>query len=256
MTSYSWRAGYADSPLGQIHYLVSAPRGGGEPLVLLNPRSRSCRALLPHLAPLHPTAVVDIPGFGVSAPPPEGATMEEVGDAVGAALAALGISAAHLWGLHTGGKVAAALALGRPALALSLVVAGKSHSLVADRAARNAAMKAQLDANAPDAQLLKLEGKYVDDREGPAGGARIYAANFAFDFAGALARIAARTLVLEITSADEDRAYGRHGAALALRAGNAVARTAPQIEATGLDLYIGAGAMARLILDFAAGRGG
>ena len=254
MTSLSWRAGYADSPLGQIHYLVSQPRGRGEPIVLLNPRARSCRALLPWLAPAHPVAVVDVPGFGLSSPPPAGATMPEIGAAVGACLEALGLPAAHLWGIHTGGKVAAALALGQPARVLSLIVAGKSHSLVADHAARNAAMKAQLDSNAPDALLLKLEGKYIDDTEGPLGGARIYAANFAFDLAAALAGIDARTLILEITSADEDRKHGRQGAALAARAKRATAHTVPQIEAAGIDLYAGAGVMAGIILDFVAGR--
>jgi pimeloyl-ACP methyl ester carboxylesterase len=208
---------------------------------------------LPHLAPEHPAVIVDIPGFGVSASPPQGATMPDVAAAVAACLEALALPPAHLWGIHTGGKVAAALAVGHPAKALSLIVAGKTHSLVADHAARNAAMKAQLESNAPDAQLMKLEGKYVDDREGPAGGARIYEANFAFDFAAALARVEARTLVLEITSADEDAKLGRHGAALAARARQATALAVPQIEAAGIDLYIGAAAMARIILDFAAG---
>jgi pimeloyl-ACP methyl ester carboxylesterase len=254
MTSLSWRAGYADSPLGQIHYLMSAPRGRGDPILLLNPRARSCRALLPFLAPAHPVVIVDVPGFGVSSPPPAGATMPAIGAAVAACLEALALPAAHLYGIHTGGKVAAALALGHPEKALSLIVAGKTHSLVADHAARNAAMKAQLESNAPDALLLRLEGKFIDDREGPLGGARIYEANFAFDLAAALARTDVRTLILEITSDDEDQKHGRHGAALAARAKRAIARTVPQIEAAGIDLYTGVGVMAEIILDFAAGR--
>jgi pimeloyl-ACP methyl ester carboxylesterase len=254
MTSYSWRAGYADSPLGQIHYLMSAPRGRGDAVVLLNPRSRSCRALLPFLAPRHPLFVVDIPGFGASSPPPAGATMPKIGAAVAALMEALAVPAAHLYGIHTGGKVAAALALGHPAKALSLIVCGKTHSIIADHAARNAAMRAQLDSGKPDAMLMKLEGKYIDDAEGAQGGARIYEANFAFDLAAALARTEVRTLILEITSEDEDRKHGRHGAALAAKAKRAIARTVPQIEAAGIDLYVGTGVMAEIILAFAAGR--
>jgi hypothetical protein len=180
--------------------------------------------------------------------------MPEIGAAVGACLEALAIPAAHLWGIHTGGKVAAALAVGHPAKALSLIVCGKTHSIIADHAARNAAMKAQLESSAPDAMLMKLEGKYIDDREAALGGTRIYEANFAFDLAAALARTDVRTLILEITSEDEDKKHGRHGAALAARAKRAVARTVPQIEAAGIDLYIGPGVMAKIILDFAADR--
>lgn len=254
MNEFSWKAGYADCSLGQIHYLISQPRVSGEPIVLLNPRSRSCRALLPYLAPKHPTVIVDIPGFGVSPLPRSGVTMLEIGASVAACMDALAVPAAHIYGIHTGGKVAVALAAAHPEKALSLIVCGKTHSIIADHSARNAAMRAQLEANKPDSMLMKLEGKFVDDTESPVAGGRIYEANFAFDFAAALARINARTLIVEITSDDEDRKHGRHGASLAARAKRGVCHTVPQIEAAGIDLYTGVVAMADIIAAFAENR--
>jgi len=249
-----WRAGYADCSLGQLHYLASQPTGGGEPIILLNPRSRTCRPLLPLLAPRHPLFVIDIPGFGMSSAPKSAVTMPEIGSTIAAFMDAVGLPAAHVFGIHTGGKVAAALAADHPAKGLSLIVCGKTHSLVADQAARNAAMRGQLDSNYPDAQLLKLEGKFLDDIESAPAGARLYEANFAFDFAGALAQAAARTLVIEITSPDEDRQHGRHGASLAAKAKRGLAVTLPQIEATGIDFYVGAARMAETIAAFVENR--
>lgn len=240
------RAAYGDGPFGQVHYLKSG--GSLAPVVFLNPRSRSCLKLVPLLEAERPVLVVDVPAYGASAPPSGATTMEEIATAVGAVLDAEGVAAAHLCGFHTGAKVAAAFAAREPGRTLSLTVCGKSHSLIPDREIRNSAMRGQLASRKPDVVLVGMESYSADDLERQAGPARVYDANFAFDFAGALGRAGCPVAVIEFASDDEDAAHGRQGEALAACARDGRAVALPEREAMGIDLYVGADKVAAHLL--------
>lgn len=243
------KGGYADCRFGQLHYVQRVTEHGpGTPLVLLNPRSRSCRRMVSYLPTAQAVVVPDLPGLGNSSPLPDGAGMDDVAGAVVDLLDALGIASAYVYGIHTGNKVAAALAAHWPDRVRGLLLCGKSHSIVPDQERRNAAMKDQADR--PDSLVVRFEGKYLDDTEGPQAMARLYLANFAFDLADAVRACQAPLRVIEITSPAEDAAYGRHGAELAALAPRGDCLELPQVDATGLDMYTGAAVMAEAVTQF------
>ncbi len=131
------RPAYAYTPHGTIHY---AEAGSGPALLLLHATPGSFRAfehLIPRLARHFRVIAPDTPGYGNSqalAPKP---TIERMADSMEALLDALGLERAHVLGLHTGNKIAAALA-GRPRLRVDRVVlAGHTHSLLVDKATRD-----------------------------------------------------------------------------------------------------------------------
>ena len=117
------RRGYADTPVGQIHY---RELGGGPPLLLLH-MTASSSALFERVAPLlaegRRVIAMDTPGFGLSDPPPgpDGA-IEHYGRAVVGLLDALGIDAADVVGFHTGATIALELATVAPARVGRLVL--------------------------------------------------------------------------------------------------------------------------------------
>jgi pimeloyl-ACP methyl ester carboxylesterase len=229
--------GYASTVRGRFHFWES---GAGHPLVLLPPVPRSGRVyrrLLPLLPGFHCYAL-DPRGFGNSpSPVPEHSMADFAEDVVGL-IDALGIAKAHVFGLHMGNKIAAALAAGWPDRVDRVVLAGRSHSIVPDMVARNAGMLAWL-AGAPgpadhtmsreelikrwsstftdvtrrwwDAPVLTSDGldpehlrllsdEVIDEASGWEGVDVAYRANFEFDLAGALAAIQAPTLVIELVT--------------------------------------------------------
>ena len=241
------RSDYADTPWGRIHYREA---GTGVPLLLLHSSSGSSRVyrrLMP-LLPGYRTIAPDLPGFGESAPLPAQITMEAVAGNVVALLDKLGIARTHVFGLHSGNKLAAALAAGWPERVDRLVVAGMTHSLVVDAAQRNAAMLAyagrsqNLAGTAADAALIdKLDtlwrsphatdtdrviAESLDLLQSRAGADAMYPANLAFDFPATLARVTATTLVLELTTAAE-AGMGLQGPLLAGLMSNGKAATLP-----------------------------
>lgn len=271
------RKGYADSRLGQVHFAVL---GEGPPLILLGPAPRSYRGLIELagvLAPRFRCVMVDQPGFGESTPMPADATMEDVADAVVPVLDALAIERADVFGLHSGLKVATALAARHPERVGRLVLCGKSHSIAPDMAVRNKATHAVVDryyftdgagpsgdgvpmrgwaacwrnlsalwwndglvrADAPQRLMAATEAKIADDLLARPTVLESYRANFAFDLAAALAQVQAPTTVIEITSAAEDSRIGRQGTALAALAPHGVSRELPEIDPGGLLLYVG-----------------
>lgn len=233
--------GYAACPEGAIHY---AEAGSGEALLLLHatPRShRSFRHMLPLLAPHCRAIAIDAPGFGNSDPLPAEVTMQGLAAHLVSFLDVMKINRAHIFGLHTGNKIAAAMAQGWPERVASVVLAGHTHSLIADDAAREKAIHALSDhypptyAATPDgahfirewaaahteAQALwwehklvsspKIERKDIDYAESRVIDYLVsrksilpaYKAIFAFDFIGALKALEAPALVLELLPADE-----------------------------------------------------
>jgi pimeloyl-ACP methyl ester carboxylesterase len=111
-----WRAdgmkrGYADTPEGQIHYVVA---GEGDALVLIHQMVRSSRMwlkVMPLLAEKYKVVAVDMLGHGFSASPPlEGDTVSILADSVVHTMDELGIPKAHVLGLHTGAGTTAEIA--------------------------------------------------------------------------------------------------------------------------------------------------
>lgn len=241
------KRGYATLKSGrQVHY---AEMGEGAPLLLLHSAPRSSRAyrmLLPHLAPRFRAIAPDLPGFGQSDPLGPNVTMEALADAMAEFLHSLGLAKAHVFGYHTGNKVAAALGANHASRVDRLILCGQIHSIIPDAARRNEAIRHIVDKyftqfpaspggdehlrrwladwndvagfalprelfsrkrlTAQDIDGLKV--RVLDHVQALSSVQATYGANFSFDFAAALRRISARTLVLELVMPDEEH-YGR-----------------------------------------------
>jgi hypothetical protein len=112
-------------------------------------------------------------------------------------------------------------------------------------------MKAYIARRTPDTAVVQAEGKYVDDGgEQQRGFAALFEANFGFDFAAALRSVQAPTLIVEVTTAVEDAAYGRQGPLLAAQMVDARAVAMAETEATGIEMHVGLAPLATLVLDF------
>lgn len=283
------RRAYVDGPFGQVHY---RHQGSGPAVIVLGGAPRSSSQFDPLLEALaarglHAIAP-DMPGFGLSDPPPEGTGIAAMAAFLAPVLDALGVESACLFGLHSGSKVASAFAADFPARASGLIVAGKSHSLVPDRERRNATMGAVVEeryfangaqfvdgpqalrgwaaaqrnlskswwddvlftADDQEAAIRALEAKIADDLLSRRTVRDFYAANFAYDFAGDLARVTCPALIVEITSVAEDRTIGRQAKALAGSNPRISTAELPQIEGLGLFLHAGFAPIANMIADF------
>ncbi len=249
-----YRYGYADVRFGQMHYAIRRnPAAGDQVLVLLNPRARCSLPMLTRFPDIGTVIGVDLPAFGRSSALPDGPAMRDIAGGFIECLDTLGFGRVDLFGLHTGHKIATAMALHWPDRIDRLIVAGRSHSLIPDHTARNAAMKAVVDENQVDMAIIRMEGRYADEPGATRAFADMFAANFAFDFAAAMRAIARPTLVLEITSEREDGLYGRQAAALIAGMPNAIARALPMTDPTGLSMYVGVDTMVDAITKFRNG---
>ncbi|MEV0730961.1 alpha/beta fold hydrolase [Polymorphospora sp. NPDC050346] len=121
------RRGYVDLPWGQVHY-----RHGGTPdqpvLLVLHQSPLSSATYDAVLEPLAErgvrTVAVDTPGFGMSDPPPRPWSIPEYADAVWQIADALGLTAVHLLGQHTGAVIGAQAALLAPGRVHRLILQG------------------------------------------------------------------------------------------------------------------------------------
>ena len=98
---------------------------GGSPIVLLHGFGGEISTWLfnqPELATSHRVIALDLPAHGGSDPVPIPDTIEDLADAVAAALQALSVSKAHVVGHSLGGALAILLAERRPELVASLVL--------------------------------------------------------------------------------------------------------------------------------------
>ena len=262
---------YATTPMGQVHY---AEEGGGEatPLVLLHASPRSSRVyagLMPLLTEERRVFALDTLGSGGSAPLPPSVTMHDLARSVTGFLDAVGIERAHVFGVHTGNKIGAALAAGWPDRIAKLVLCGETHSIVVTKEARDAAIHAIVDryftgeSASEAAGLLAewaagftnltgvwwnervlagrglsaetlgvLEARAIDFLQARAGLGPLYEANFSFDFGEAVRRIPNPTLVIELAKADEAH-LGRQGAAVVERLSDGTLAT---LEDTGAEV--------------------
>jgi pimeloyl-ACP methyl ester carboxylesterase len=135
------RPAYAYTERGAIHYVEA---GRGEPLLLLHATPGTWRAmarLMPLLAPHFRVIAVDTPGYGNSDPVPGSPTIEAMAHSMVSMLDAMALPKAHILGLHTGNKIAAAMAAQWPDRVGRVVLAGHTHSLLVDKAERDAAIR-------------------------------------------------------------------------------------------------------------------
>jgi pimeloyl-ACP methyl ester carboxylesterase len=237
------RRQYVDTAGGQIHF---AAQGDGKPMLLLGETPRGWRffePLMPYLAPHYRAIAVDLPGLGESRPLPQPASIDAIAGCLVAMLDALELDSVDVFGMHTGNKVAAALAAGWPERVGRLVLAGQSHSLHPDMDVRNGALapsfsryrsdlarpdeaaslrawlgaKLALDetwwkgdaAQGDETAIHIAEAKAVDFLMGWRSAVPIYEAVFAFDLAAVVGRIHAQTLVLELMAPTEADQHGQ-----------------------------------------------
>lgn len=241
--------GYAQTAIGALHYLQA---GDGPPLLLLPQSGRSYGmfgGLIEALRPRFTLLTADLPGSGNSDPLPAGAGYKDVAAAFVALLDTASVTRADVYGIHTGNKIAAALAAHWPERVRRVVLAGQSHSIIPDQETRNAAvlahMSGQIDLDRAEAakvmpqwaQLLRdmtshwwradaLAGlgsarlrsaviaRVIEDLQAFEGKPRLYAENLAYDLGADLARIRAPTLLIEIATPAEDREVGRQAGAV------------------------------------------
>ncbi|TLQ48649.1 alpha/beta hydrolase [Streptomyces marianii] len=110
----SLRYGYADTPLGQLHY---AEAGTGEPMILVHQTPRSLdefREVQPLLAVERRVIAMDMYGFGMSAKFPAPQRIEDYAAGVIALADALGLRRFAILGHHTGYFVASEVASAVP----------------------------------------------------------------------------------------------------------------------------------------------
>lgn len=110
MSDITVRYGYADTPLGQLHY---AEAGAGEPVILLHQTPRSLdefRDVQPMLAKSRRAIAMDMYGFGMSAKPAAPQMIEHYAIGVIALADALGLERFAVLGHHTGMFVASEVA--------------------------------------------------------------------------------------------------------------------------------------------------
>lgn len=241
------RRGYAQTPRGAVHY---AEAGSGMPLLLFSPTPRTHRCYLPLMSVLAPHCrpiAVDMPGFGNSHALPQPLSIEVLADGMADFLSALGIEQADAFGLHTGNKLAVALATAHPRRVRKLVVAGQSHSIIPELEGRNkvllpyyAKYKNHFAAGADGSHLVRewlaaqanaleiwwprklvhgamvtpadienAEARLLDYLQGWRSCASVYEAVLAYDLAAGYSRIRNPTLVLELLTAQERHLGGQ-----------------------------------------------
>lgn len=135
------KRGYADTPQGQIHYTTA---GEGEPLLLLHQTgsSRQFWKLMPLLAGSYKTIAPDNLGSGNSDPLPPNVQVPDLARSMIDFMDFLGIEKAHIFGFHTGNKIATEMAAVWPSRIDRLILCGHTHSIMAEHEALNTALKA------------------------------------------------------------------------------------------------------------------
>jgi len=282
------KRGYALSPHGQVHFVVG---GKGFPVVLIGPSKRSSRVfedLARLLMPNYRVLCPDNLGFGGSDPLPADASIEMLATATLACLDEVGIDKAHIYGLHTGNKIAASIAANVPARVAKLVLAGHTHSIIPDQGRRNAVIGSLVsqflkdDAGDEGVRALRewsalyhrisetwwnaavfppgraieeiaLAKRVVTDFILSAHSTReLYEANFRYDLEADLKKVKAPTLVLEIATPDEDRDYGRQAENVCALIAGSVSATIYESEGHTHTLERRAPELRRILADFFA----
>lgn len=281
------RRSYVDTRIGQLHVTRA---GYGPQIVLLPAASQShnaMRRLMAHLAASFEVIVLDTAGSGYSDPLPADVTFDLLADAVVDAMRALSLKRPCLYGIHTGNKIAANVAVRYADDVSALVFCGQTHSLIADKEKRTGHMR-QVSANrfqaGPDDPTSPLLGRLAFWREiedmwwrddlgaSPPSPERVedtrlaiadlllavgslprlYLANFAYNLEADLRWIRQPTLIIEIATPHEDGTIGRQGEALKQVIPNAELVTFEEPDGLGLTLENRADAVAASIDAFLA----
>ena len=278
------KRGYADTPEGQIHYTTA---GDGKPLLLLHQTgsSRQYGKLLPLLATQYKTFAPDNLGSGNSDPLPPDVQIADLARSMVHFMDALGIERVHLFGFHTGNKIATEMAAAWPSRVDRVILCGQTHSIMAEHEALNAALKAAVGSSLrkfepePDGshlmkqwaadfsvlantwwavsdvahetltpELLRRRRDRVVDHLQIRDVAEVYRAIFAFDLGARMRQITAKTLIIEVATPQEDH-LGRQGEKLVKLVPDSRLAT---IEHTvgGMAVEAEAPELARLILGF------
>jgi len=149
------RRAYVDGPHGQIHLRQA---GNGVPLLLLHQSPLSggqFEAVLPLLADRGFAAVaMDTPGFGQSDRPDAAIAIAGYADSIPSVFNALGWSAAHVLGHHTGASIAASFAARYPESVERLVLNGLALLSTEERAHFAQFRFAPLELQADGSHLL------------------------------------------------------------------------------------------------------
>lgn len=247
------RRAYADTGLGQMHY---HEQGEGPLLLVLHASTHSARMFsrfIPELSDEYRVVAPDLPGFGNSDPLPSDVTMVDIAQSLVDLLDELGEERGHVFGLHTGNKLGAAMGARMPGRVDRLVLCGEPHSIILDEAKRDAEIADYIEDIVVDfpetddgSHLLKawghLHGRLTDSWwdvehlcakgvtpatidalaeqaiatiQSRRSLAPIYAVNFEYDWGADVERIEPRTLVLELAKEAEIEAYGYQGDTLA-----------------------------------------
>ena len=264
---------FIDTKLGQMHVRVEG--AGHPLLLLgsAGRSSRMFDELMRLLSGRYQVFAPDLFGSGNSDPLAADVSLTAMAECMVDLFDAHHIERMHVYGYHTGNKIGAALAANWPARVDKLILAGQSHSLIASNEERNRVIgvrtREYFDAeDSPDqmaramsawATLQRRVGAlwWPDELFSESGGraqalaqARIlvmdelqafdstralYEANFAYDFMADLCRIQASTLILEVTTPDEDAQIGRQGERMAEHLAKASVQT---LQATGFRLTL------------------
>ncbi|KQU07106.1 alpha/beta hydrolase [Rhodococcus sp. Leaf7] len=121
------RHGYADTPLGQLHYAEAG--SDGVPLICLHQTPRSCdefAELLPLIASSRRVIAMDMYGFGQSAKPSGPQSIEQYASGALYLADALGLDHFSVLGHHTGAVVAVELAAAAAGRVDALVLSSPS----------------------------------------------------------------------------------------------------------------------------------
>lgn len=278
------KRGYADTPQGQIHYLTA---GEGEPLLLLHQTgsSRQYWRLMPLLAEKYKTFAPDNLGSGNSDPLPPKVQIADLARSMIDFMDFLGIKKAHIFGFHTGNKIATEVAATWPSRVDRLILCGQTHSIMAEHEALNAAMKTVVETSirkfepAPDGshlvkqwaadfgylatawwdttsfsreklspELFQRRKELIIEQLQIREVGEVYRAIFAFDLGARMRQIKARTLIIEVATPQEEQ-LGRQGEKLIKLIPNSQLATVEH-AAGGIVVEAKAEEFARLILDF------
>jgi pimeloyl-ACP methyl ester carboxylesterase len=241
------RRGYADTALGQVHYITE---GNGPTIFLMGPTGRSSRIfwnLIPLLAGRFRVFALDMLGTGNSDPLPADLDIPRLGKNVIEVMDALGLAKVSFFGLHTGNKIGTAVAANWPSRIDNFILCGQTHSIVPSTETRQTSIGDRLaDYTGEDLdhgrgilkpwavlgqRLASLWWNETFFSSGNVAGAiefarrrvldeiqafgsipELYRMNFAYALEADLPRIAVRTLVIEVVAPWEEQRYGRQGA--------------------------------------------
>ena len=122
---WSVTKGYADTPMGQVHY---RQQGEGIPLLLLHQTAWSSLQFSkaqPFLSERGVSSIaLDTPGFGMSDGPSMPPGVEDYAEVIPAVMEHLGLERVCVCGHHTGASIAAAFALEYPGMVDKLILHG------------------------------------------------------------------------------------------------------------------------------------